>query len=293
MRVSSQQMTDRILTHLARTQQRLATAQDRVSSGKRIQVPSDDPVDTQRLLAAKTDIELGQQYARNINVALGELSATESSLGEFTNLLSRASELAVQAANGTLNSSERVSIAQELSQLIARAIDVGNTQYAGHYIFSGQLTNTAPYVPDDPTTPTVVVYAGDTGRIDREVSAGSRISVNITGDRMDPFATLITFRDNLLADDTGALGLDAGLLNDQLDVMLRLRSEIGAVVRRADTSLVRLADDEVRLRIDLAMIEELDLAQTIVELQMSETAYEAALGVAARSMSLSILDFLR
>lgn len=293
MRISNQQITNRILTNLALTQQRLSTAQNEVATGKRIQVPSDDPVDTQRLLAAKTDIELGQQFARNIGIAVGELSATESALSQITALLSRASELAVQAANGTLSGSERTSIAQEVSQLLTEAIAIGNTQYAGRYIFAGQLTDTAPYVPDNATTPTVVTYAGDTGRIAREVAEGSRVSVNITGDRMDPFATLITFRDNLLANDVSALGLDAGLLNDQLDVALRLRSEIGAKSRRVDTSLARLADDELRLRVDLATIEELDLSQTIVELQISETAYQAALGVAARAMSLSILDFLR
>ncbi len=293
MRISNQQMTDRVLSQLAATQQRLLSAQDQVSTGKRIQLPSDDPVDIQRMLAAKTDIELGQQFTRNINLALGELSATESALSQMSALFSRANELAVQAANGTLSGTERGLIAQEVSQLLTQAIDLGNTRYAGHYIFAGQLTDTAPYVPDDPTTPTVVTYAGDMGRIDREVAEGSRISVNITGNRLDPFAALITFRDNLLANDEAAIALDAGAMEAQLDVALRLRSEVGATMLRAETSRARLSEDEAQLRVMLAGIEDLDLAQAIVELQMSETAYEAALGVAARSMSLSILDFLR
>jgi flagellar hook-associated protein 3 FlgL len=158
--------------------------------------------------------------------------------------------------------------------------------------FAGQLTDTAPYVPDNATTPTTVAYAGDTGDIDREVAEGSRVTINITGNRLTPFASLITFRDNLLANDVTALGLDAGLIEAQLDVVLRLRSETGATVRRVDSSLITLADGNLRMRVELSQVEDLDLSQTIVELQISETAYEAALGVAARMMNLSILDFL-
>ncbi|MEE8421782.1 MAG: flagellar hook-associated protein FlgL [Dehalococcoidia bacterium] len=293
MRVSNQQMANRLLSQLALTQRRLLGAQERVATGRRIERPSDDPIGAARVMATRTELDRSQQYGRNISIALGELAATESALARLADVLARVSELAVQAANASVGGPERALIAEEVSVLITEAIDVGNASHAGHYIFAGQLTSTAPYSPDNPTTPTVVTYQGDTGRIDREVAEASRLSINITGNRMQPFAALITFRDNLLANDATAIGNDSAALEVQLDNAIALRAEIGASMQRAEAAASRLLDEEARLRTQLFEIEEVDLSQAIVELQMSETAYQAALGIAGRMFNLSILDFLR
>lgn len=293
MRVSNQQMAARLLSQLALTQRRLLGAQERVATGRRIARPSDDPIGAARVMATRTELDRSQQYGRNISIALSELVATESALARLADVLARANELAVQAANASVGGPERALIAEEVAVLITEAIEVGNTSHAGHYIFAGQLTSTAPYSPDNPTTPTVVTYQGDTGRIDREVAEASRLSINITGNRMQYFATLITFRDNLLANDATAIANDPAALEVQLDNAIALRAEIGASTQRAEAAASRLFDEEVRLRTLIFEIEEVDLSQAIVELQMSETAYQAALGVAGRMFNLSILDFLR
>jgi len=97
------------------------------------------------------------------------------------------------------------------------------------------MIDTVSYVLDLPANPTAVSYAGDTGLIQREISAGTRIVVNITGDRVMPplFATLIQLRDDLNANDASAVDAGAGAVVSRLDEVLALRSEIGAALRSA------------------------------------------------------------
>jgi flagellar hook-associated protein 3 FlgL len=245
-------------------------------------------------MAARSELERNQQYDRNVAVALSDLAATEAALVRFTDVLDRASELAIQAATDSVGAAGRQAIALEVGQLIAAAITAGNSAQSGRYLFAGQLTDTAPFVPDDPNTPTVINYVGNTANIDREIAKGTRIAVNLTGNRVQAlYAVLIKFRDDLLADDGAALNVDVGTLETQLDSLLELRSEVGAKMRRVETAQTQLEENKVQVRTLMAQIEQADLAEAIVELQMQETAYQAALGAAGRTLGMSLLQFLR
>ncbi len=294
MRISDQTVVNRMLSQIALSQRRLSEAQERVGSGLRIRRPADDPYGTSRIMAARSELERNQQYDRNVAVALSDLAATEAALVRFADVLDRASELAIQASTDSVGAAGRQAIALEVEQLITAAITAGNSAQGGRYLFAGQLTDTAPFVPDDPNTPTVVNYVGDTGNIDREIAKGTRIAVNLTGNRVQAlYAALIKFRDDLLADDGAALNLDVGALETQLDSLLELRSEVGAKMRRVETAQTQLDENKMQVRTLMAQIGQADLAEAIVELQMQETAYQAALGAAGRTLGISLLQFLR
>lgn len=81
-------------------------------------------------------------------------------------LLQRTRELAVQGANGTLTQADMQKMANEIEQLKAQMIQVGNTQYNGRYIFAGFKTTTQPFSEDNNS------YNGDNGLIEFEVGAG-------------------------------------------------------------------------------------------------------------------------
>ena len=294
MRISDQAVVNRMLSQIALSQRRLSDVQERVGSGLRIRRPADDPYGASRVMAARSELERNQQYDRNVAVALSDLAGTEAALVRFTDVLGRASELAIQASTGSIAAAGRQAIALEVQQLITAAIAAGNSSQGGRYLFAGQLTDTVPFVPDDPTTPTVVNYVGNTANIDREITKGTRIAVNITGNRVQAlYGALIKFRDDLLADNGAALTLDVAALETQLDSLLELRSEVGARMRRAEMVQMQLEENEAQVRTLVSQIEQANLAETIVELQMQETAYQAALGAAGRTLGISLLEFLR
>ena len=259
MRISHQSVARRLLLEIATGQQALFETQERLASGKKISKPSDDPFGLSRTLAARTDLDLGAQWQRNITVAYDDLGLSEALLGNLGDLLQRSQELATQGANGALTGDARQQIALEISRLLTEAVAIGNSSFGGRYLFAGHQTGTPPFVEDVPGAPTVVTYVGDGGTIEREIGpGGEKIKVNIVvGDLFDGiFSTLIQLRDDLNANDQAAVNLASGAVSD-----------------------------------DFA--QEADLAESLVDLQMRDTALNAALGAVARTLSTSLLDFLR
>lgn len=296
MRISHQSVAQRLMREIATGQEALFETQERLASGKAISKPSDDPFGLSRTLAARSDLDLGGQWQRNITVAMDDLGLGEALLGNLGDLLQRAQELAVQGANGALTGEARNQIGLEVSRLLTEAVAIGNSSFGGRYIFAGHQTNTPPFVEDVPGNPTVVNYVGDAGTIEREIGpGGERIQVNIVGNGLfdGVYSTLIQLRDDLLADDQAAVNAASGAVSADFERVIEYRGDIGAKMRQAEVARNRLEDGELRLQSLIAGFEEADLAESLVDLQMRDTALNAALGAVARTLNTSLLDFLR
>lgn len=296
MRISHQAVAQRLLREIATGQEALFESQERLASGKAISKPSDDPFGLSRTLAARTDLDLGAQWQRNITVADDDLGLSEALLGNLGDLLQRAQELATQGANGALTGDARNQISLEIGRLLTEAVAIGNSSLGGRHLYGGHQTGTPPFVEDVPGAATVVNYVGDSGVIEREIGpGGERIQVNIVGSDLFSgiYTTLIQLRDDLAANDQAAVNLGSGAVADDFDRVIQFRGDIGAKMRQAGVARNRLEDGEIRLRSLIAGFEEADLAENLVELQMRDTALNAALGAAGRTLSTSLLDFLR
>lgn len=296
MRISHQSVAQRLLREISTGQEALFETQERLASGKAISKPSDDPFGLSRTLAARSDLDLGAQWQRNITVAMDDLGLSEALLGNMGDLLQRAQELATQGANGALTADARSQIGLEISRLLTEAVAIGNSSFGGRYLFGGHQTGTQPFVEDVPGAATVVNYVGDAGTIEREVGpGGERVQVNIVGSDLFSgiYSTLIQLRDDLNSNDQAAVNLGSGAVSDELARVIEFRGDIGAKMRQSEVARNRLEDGELRLQSLIAGFEEADLAESLVDLQMRDTALNAALGAVARTLSTSLLDFLR
>lgn len=294
MRISHQAVAQRLLREIATGQEALFETQERLASGRKISKPSDDPFGLSRTLAARTDLDLGAQWQRNVTVA-NDLGLSEALLTNLGDLLQRAQELATQGANGALTADARNQIGFEISRLLTEAIAIGNSSFGGRHIFAGHQTGVPPFVEDVPGNPTLVTYVGDAGVIEREIGPGELIQVNIPGNALFSgiYTTLMQLRDDLFADDQAAVNLGSGNVSADLDRVIQFRGDIGAKIRQAGVARTRMEDGELRLRSLIASFEEADLAESLVELQMRDTALNAALGAVGRTLNTSLLDFLR
>jgi flagellar hook-associated protein 3 FlgL len=156
MRISDRMLTDTVRTDLQNGVQNLSVLQHELATGKRINLPSDDPTGTAMAMRYSTELAANTEAQRVGTSAKGRLDAADASLNSLDNVLQRARELAVQAAGGTLSASDQASIASEVNQLANEAIQLGNTNYSGTYIFGGTLTTTPPFAATGGQTPTSV-----------------------------------------------------------------------------------------------------------------------------------------
>jgi len=295
MRVTIQSLSARLLSSIQTAQTRLSETQERMATGRRINRPSDDPFGTSRSIAAHATLDVVGQQQRTITLARSELASTESVLTSLGDVIVRAQELAVQADSSAIDGAARRQIAAEVNQLLSEAVKLGNSSYAGRHIFAGHQTQTAPFVEDIPGQAAAVTVQGDTGQVQRAIGDGEQMPVNLQGDTilMPLFADLIAFRDALNTNDLNGVGAASANMGSALDTVLQARGEIGARDRRLDLADTRLQDITLQLQTNIANIEDADITKEVVDMQTRETALQAALAATGRSLTTSLLDFLR
>ncbi|WP_069650368.1 flagellar hook-associated protein FlgL [Caloranaerobacter ferrireducens] len=141
MRITNNMLISNMMRNLNNNLKKMDKIQKKLSSGKKFQLPSDDPIGVSRSLKLNTDIAKIEQYKRNLDDAVSWLEITESAIAEVGDVLQRARELTVQAANGTNDVTDLKQISSEIDQLKDHLINIANTTYAGRYIFTGFKTD--------------------------------------------------------------------------------------------------------------------------------------------------------
>ncbi|SDJ91126.1 flagellar hook-associated protein FlgL [Natronincola ferrireducens] len=184
MRITNNMMITNMMRNLNRNMLQLDKRQMQVSTGKRIHKPSDDPIAISRSLKIRADISELEQYRKNADDSVSWLESTELAAINTGKAMQRLREITVQAANGVLTEEETRKIQEEVKEIKQQIINLGNTTYAGKYIFSGKNTDKplfdhfGNYNIDqfDARNPNLIDH-----RIQYEVGVGELIEINTLG----------------------------------------------------------------------------------------------------------------
>lgn len=297
MRITNKTMNNNLLRNLQSGLQRMDKYNQQLATGRKVQLPSDDPVAASSIMRLRGSLNETEQYLKNVDAGISWLEATDSVLGEVTTVLHRARELSIYGASDTLEDSSREALAREVEQLYDNVIQLANSTHGGKYLFSGQKTTTRPFVHPGSNDPLVAPdFEGDNAQIAQEIAAGSKLGVSIDGEEtfMPIFGALADIYNNLMAGNTSELGEDnLGDLDTALDSLLTSRSEVGAKVNRLELAGERLTDLKLNLSKLHSNVADVDVAETIMHLKSEENVYQTALSVGARIIQPSLVDFLR
>ena len=143
MRVSNKMMTDNISVNLSRHLQRLYEQQKMISSGKKVQNASDDPVAAARILDYRKTLTSIEQYHDNITRGKTRLELGETVLDEAYDQLNTAINLATDEASGPLDT--RPTALAEIEALKEQIVDLANSKLGDNFLYSGHQTDTAPF----------------------------------------------------------------------------------------------------------------------------------------------------
>ncbi len=300
-RVTQGMMVTRSLNDLNFQTRRLLQLQERLSTGLKVNNPSDDPLAARRAVNIRGVISKQEQYLNNVSSTGQLLLESTTSLQTTISALQRVRELTLQGANGTNSQVQMDQLAIEVSQLLESVFVEANHQTSGRYVFGGTRTLTAPFVAtrDASNQITSVAYEGNNEDIEVAVTDGISVKINETGQRaflstQDVIKTLIDVRDNLLAGDKTSLQTQRLTeLTDSQNQLLISVAALGATQNRMD-SLTSNGEAYVQqLRVALSDSIDADYAETVVNLNAQTNAYQAALNSTARVIQPSLLDFLR
>jgi flagellar hook-associated protein 3 len=159
MRVTMKEMTKRMQYVIADRYSDLSKLQERLSTGKRLLRPSDQPVDTANDLKLKTTSSQQTQFHTNIEDGLSFMNVTDTAMQSMNSIMQRLRELALQGATDTVSAADRVAILQETDQLFRQLITLTNTNFKGDYIFGGTQSKIQPFPIVQSTAQSAADYA--------------------------------------------------------------------------------------------------------------------------------------
>lgn len=295
-RITTQMTQQLILSGIESSQTQLATTEQELSSGKRINQPSDDPYGTSLAMQLNGQLSDLTAYTNNVNDGTAWAQTTMSSLSNITNMMQRVSELVVQASNGSLSQSDLNASAAEVSQLSDAIKQEANAQYDGQYIFSGTATTTPPYQTGSDNT-----YHGDSGAINRLIGPGTQIQVNtditqLLGTGSSTPGGLLETLQNIVSDmasgNQTALQADNQALTGSLNTAEAMQASAGSIADRLQLASSRIQDTQTNVTAALSNDQDADMATTMINFSTQQAAYEAALRAGASIVQDSLLNFL-
>lgn len=298
VRVTQTMLNSNMLRNLNNSMQNLDKLQHQLSSGRKVEKPSDDPVVAARGMFYRSSLMENDQYKRNVDEAASWMDMTDTTMDEMGNIMKRVKELLVYSGDGALSPDDLKTISAEVEELKNHLGTLANQQINGKYIFAGTDTNKAPY---DATA------AGGNGDfvstnaspINLEVSQNVFVTSNVNAQNIFNYPNAAGNMFKVLNNIIGELsaGRSAtqfqGAMDDQYDNLLAERAILGASVNRVELIAERLDSQEVSITGLMSKNEDADMAKVMTDLKTQESVHNAALGAGARIIQPSLLDFLR
>ena len=288
MRVTQSMLSNNMLRNLTSSYNRMGKMQEQLSSGKKVNRPSDDPVTVMKGLGYGMTVDKVGQYQKNLGEVNNWLDSSDDALDGVGQVLHRVNDLVRNAANsGAMTPEDREKIKIELEQMQKQLQDLSNTKVGDKYIFSGTMTDKPLF--NGTTYETADEYSSN---VEIEVFDGVDLRVNTIAGKMfqeidDLFVKLKTEGEDF---DYSA---GIAIVDGHLDRVLTARADIGARSNRAELMHNRLEMQEGAAKKQRSENEDIDYEKVITEMITQESIHRAALSVGARIIQPSLVDFLR
>lgn len=295
MRVTSTTQYLTMSTDLGAALSRFADLQDQASDLKRIHKLSDAPSDAVSVLRYSAQQNDWSAWQRSADDASTWASNTDSSLQSATSLLQRAKTLATSAVNGAMGADSRAALADEITSIRSQLVDIANTSVGGRALFAG-LQNTAVAQVNGTWT-----FTGDSEAVKRQIGSSSTVRVNADGAQVfgftagagqDVFSVLDQLSADVRSGNTTAIATDQNNLDARYSNFTTALGTVGALENTITTQQNLASSTLGTLQQQQSNLEDADLAETILQLNQAQTAYQAALGATAKANLPSLASYL-
>jgi flagellar hook-associated protein 3 FlgL len=277
---------------------RLIEYQRQVSTGKRIEKPSDDPSATLGSIGEHAETAAIDQYARATDTVASRLAVVDTVLSDLITQIERAQVSAVSARGTTKTQLQRDAAATDLEGIRDTIFGDMNTSFNGTFVFSGSASTVAPYsrVGSGP----VSAYAGSTSEMIVDIDRQRAVKIAFNGelltqgsDTQDIFAEFDALIAAVRAGDDAAIDAGMTALERMFDRVSTAQGRVGADLRTLDEQKVRLSELRRASAKRLSSLEDTNMAEAITGMAQADAAYRAALGAVSSVTRMSLMDYLR
>jgi flagellar hook-associated protein 3 FlgL len=313
MRITDSSFNSSLINQLNGLTSQQYTLQNQVTTGLRFQSASDDPGAMEDTLNDQANVAAQNQYASNITTLQDRAGTIYNVLQSLQSASSKAGEIATSAGNGTQNSSSLQTSGSEVNDLVNQVVALANTKdpTTGQYLFGGTASGQAPFVAtkDANGNITGVTYQGNASVNQADIGSGVSVTVDIPGANTsgtgarglftdsqsgaDFINHLISLRDNLNSGNTTAVTAtdSVNLQKDEDNITYQVANN-GVAQTHLDTASTLVANNTTSLNTMISNSSSANMVQTMVQLNATQTAYQAALESGVKVMQLSILNYI-
>jgi flagellin len=271
--------------NLKGAQSSLQQAQERLSSGLRINSAKDDAAG-QAIANRMTSTVTGlNQAARNANDGISLAQTAEGALDQVNDNLQRIRELTVQAQNDTNTAQDIDSIQQEVNQRLEEINRVTDqTQFNGRSLFAGATATSFSIQVGAKDDQTISISVG--------VATGAGAATSAAGWNMYSSTAVAGSQGNLATGDTRGVsssGFDVlqddalAILDARLSTVDKERSNLGAIQNRFETALDNISTTSTNLQAARSRIEDADYAVEVSNMTRANILQQAGTSMLAQA----------
>ena len=302
MQVSTSQFFRSQSEQLQNLQAETVDLQQKIATGKVIEVASQDPIAFSDIGRMRGQIANIEQYSRNILRANEKLNMEDNVLTQAITTVIRIQELAIFASNDTVNAVDRKAVATEVSLLHEMLVDLANTKDAtGASLFGGFVSQDALFQRNLEGT---VEYFGDDSDIFTTIGDGIKINTNASG--VETFMRIPTTRapsgeslfqivkDTVDALQRGEAPLNIGKgLEESIDHLTQRQTVTGTKLSRLQSQEESLDAFKASAKIILSGIEDTNIEAVVSQLKQKLLSLEAAQASFVKITEQSLFNYLR
>ena len=286
-----------ILNNVWQSQAQEQTDLQELSTGRRVNLPSDDPNAFAADVQNQAEQSQNDQYLQNTSSLEGLFQTADSTLSSVVSSLNQAISLGTEGSNGTMTLAQQQALAQQVQAIQNQMVQYANTSYQGNYIFAGTATTTQPFVLD-PSQSSGVSYNGNSGVNEVQIADGRSIQTNLPGSQIflgsggNVMASLQQLITALNSGDTTAIGSATTAVSTSLNYVSQQRVFYGSAVSELNSNQSFLQQEQVNLKTQDTTLVGADMAAVATDLTQATTIHDAALAALAKVIPNSLLDYL-
>jgi flagellar hook-associated protein 3 FlgL len=293
------------LADLRRVQTATNQASQQISSGFKVQQPSDAPDQISQLLQLEANLQTNTQITTNLSNVKAQVDSGESAINSAVTLTQQAISLGAQGASTIQTAAQRQTLAQQIQNIQQQLVGLSNTTVAGKYIFGGD-TGASPLYQLDSASPNGVdrlVVTHSTQQI--QDTNGSSFAISKTAQDVfdhrnaddtlasdNLFAAVNSLQTALAANDTAGINTALASLHTASDYVNQQQAFYGTVQDRVAAASTTAQSQAVSLKVQISAIRDADVTQDAINLSAGQTAQAAAYSAEAKLPRTSLFSYL-
>ncbi|MDA8400868.1 MAG: flagellar hook-associated protein FlgL [Actinomycetota bacterium] len=293
LRPTMESTSQQVLANITADQTQISNLQQQISSGKKVNVPSDNPPLAVQIMNAQASIERANQYVANAKDGLSRLQVANTTLNQAMTELAQAKNLALSISTASIGGSTSLqALAGQVGSIGASLLTLANTTYSGQAIFSGTAAGSEAFNAAGN-------YLGNSVVATRTVADGVQMPIAATGDAVfgsgaaGVFGVLKKMASDIQAGNTPAvLGTDLSNLEAATKQVATQAGQIGDYYQAMQAASDHATTTQSTLQSTMSTLENINPAEAISKLSLMQSSYQEALWAASQVLQPSLLKFL-